>query len=560
MRCISFLGHFHNQFRVTQYSFNMLSGQNFNQAQVHTNPECMAAHLEDHKKPRTPLTPKQRERMERNRCLALAKQERFHKQRSLGDQCLPPQEKASFLNIDHHTFNSDCVQCGKKSPCPSSSSSRGVISLSKEQLNVLQAVVQGRSVFITGSAGTGKTFLLKHVIRVLQEMHSPDHVYVTASTGVAACALNGQTLHSFAGVGLGSAAKEFLYLKASKNKLTRRRWKHVKALVIDEVSMIDGELFDSLDYIAQKMRSYMMPKGKAWGGIQLVVSGDFFQLPPVKAPNLLKEFAFEADCWYASFDLQVELTRIFRQSDSQLIELLQGVRRGEKDPKHLQLLSSCSTVSNLSEEEAESITRLYPRNEDVRRVNNQRLRSLGGEISTYRAVDSGTEPWKSQLIQGIAPDELELCLGAKVMLIKNLDPDQGLVNGTVGMVTGFVDGSGTLDLCSTGLSPKVYFESGVEKVLEPESWDVMEGETVRATRRQVPLILAWALSIHKCQGMTLSRLHTDLSRAFGYAMVYVALSRLRSLDGLHLSGFDPQKIKAHPKVLQFYDSLLSTQI
>ncbi|XP_068656620.1 uncharacterized protein [Aristolochia californica] len=538
--------------------------------QVHTTTEYSAAHLDNHMRPQTPITPKQRQQMEHNRRLALAKKELSLKGRSLEgiqqDQChLPLQQEATFLDIDHHTFNGDCEQCGKKSSLSSSSSSNGAITLSKQQLEVLQALAQGRSVFITGSAGTGKTFLLKHAIRVLQEMHHPDHVFVTASTGVAACALNGQTLHSFAGVGLGTGNHEFLYLKAVKNKQTRKRWRDVKALVIDEVSMIDGELFDSLEYIARRIRGNIPPK--AWGGIQLVVSGDFFQLPPIKVINLQKEFAFEADCWNASFDLQVELTRIFRQSDSQLIELLQGIRRGQKDPNHLHLLNSSNAGLNLTEERVESITRLYPRNEDVRRVNNQRLRNLGGEIITYRALDSGKEPWRSQLKQGIAPDELELCLGAKVMLIKNMDTNQGLVNGTIGMVTGFVKpkkaedgGSGILDMCSAGLLPRVYFESGVEKVVGPESWDVMEGETVLATRRQIPLILAWALSIHKCQGMTLSRFCTDLSKAFGYGMVYVVLSRVKSLEGLFLSGFDPQKIKAHPKVLQFYDTVLCNQI
>ncbi|XP_077253978.1 uncharacterized protein LOC143892943 isoform X2 [Tasmannia lanceolata] len=497
-----------------------------------------------------PLTPQQRQRMEQNRKIALAKQ--LFRRKSLEPQQHYQQEPVS--SMDGHIFNGQCDRCGM-----GSSSNNSTLTLSKQQAEVLKAVAQGRSVFITGSAGTGKSFLLKYAIRVLKEIHQPQHVFVTASTGVAACALDGQTLHSFAGVGLGTGDRELLLRKAARNKRTYKRWRRVKALVIDEVSMIDGELFDNLEFIARNIRVEM--KGEVWGGIQLIVSGDFFQLPPINVPNPSKEFAFEADCWTASFDLQIELTRIFRQSDSQLIELLQGIRKGQKNLDHLLFLNrSCSeqTSSNWDS----SVTRLYPRNEDVRRLNNERLRSLGGDIITYKAQDSGQEPWRSQLKQGIGPDELELCLGARVMLVKNMDPTIGLVNGATGVITAFVEEKkgNVSGICDRGLLPRVLFDSGIEIVVQTDSWDVMEGETVLATRMQVPLILAWALSVHKCQGMTLNRLQTDLSRAFGCGMVYVALSRVRSLDGLYLSGFNPGKIKAHPKMQIFVKTLTGKTI
>ncbi|XP_010275116.1 PREDICTED: ATP-dependent DNA helicase PIF1-like [Nelumbo nucifera] len=428
-----------------------------------------------------------------------------------------------------------------------------------QQLEVLKAVAEGQSVFITGSAGTGKTILLRRVVEVLKQIHNPKHVFVTASTGVAACALNGHTLHSFAGIGRRTQDREAMLFNATSNKGAFYRWKRAKALVIDEISMVDADLFDTLGYISGEIR--YEKSSEIWSGIQLIVSGDFFQLPPVwnrlSSSESGKEFAFEADWWNDSFDQQIELTQVFRQSDLKLIELLQGIRRGETDPEMLRLLYSRTVTS----EPDSKVIRLFPRKDDVNRVNQERLRSLGRETITYTALDVGQEPWKSELKLGIAPDEVELCVGARVMLTKNIALSDGLVNGATGTITGFIKPKRTvvMDICCSRLLPVVKFDSGLEMVIKPETWDVMEGDAVVATRKQVPLMLAWALSIHKCQGMTLNCLHTDLSRAFGCGMVYVALSRVRSLEGLYLSGFKPSKIKAHPKVLEFYQRFSNSQ-
>ncbi|KAF9610204.1 hypothetical protein IFM89_021142 [Coptis chinensis] len=413
-----------------------------------------------------------------------------------------------------------------------------------------------QSVFITGSAGTGKSFLVSIAIDILKnDVYKPGEVFVTASTGIAACALNGQTLHSFAGIGLGVGDKHVLLKKVVKNATAFKRWKSVKALVIDEVSMISCDLFDKLEYIARSLRGRV---DKPWGGIQLIVSGDFFQLPPIVEDPLGREFAFEANCWNASFDLQVELTQVFRQSEREFIDLLQGVRRGRKDEEHLRILQHCC---NEPVDSSVTVPRLYPLNMHVQRVNDARLRSLSGEIFKYTAKDTGKNPWKWQLSNGVAPDELELGIGARVMLIKNKDVGVGLVNGATGTIVDFVHHTGkkSWGAFAKCLLPKVRFDSGLEHVIEPDEWHVMEGEKALATRKQIPLILAWAISIHKCQGMTLDCLHTDLSNAFGYGMVYVALSRVRNLQGLYLSGFDSSKIKAHPKVLEFYNNQLGSK-
>ncbi|KAG5001926.1 hypothetical protein JHK82_023079 [Glycine max] len=438
------------------------------------------------------------------------------------------------------------------------------IEWSEEQKQVLSSVSEGKSVFITGSAGTGKTLLLEEIIKFLNRLHTPYGVYVTASTGVAACALKGQTLHSFAGIGIifSDDDPQLLVERVLSNQGACRRWRKVEALVIDEISMVSAKLFESLEFVAREMRGV----DETWGGIQLVVSGDFFQLPPVVSnkdyccSSQGVMYAFEAECWNRSFDLQVELTRVFRQSDYGLTRLLEGIRRGESDPQDLEFLENLCLGSSECDHDP-SIVQLFPLNKDVERVNDERLRSLQKDVVVYRAVDSGKGHWKGNLRYGIVPDEISLCEGARVMLVKNLDTEHGLVNGATGVVVGFSWSLGEEEhlsgICNDKVLPVVKFDGGKFLTIKPAKWHLMDGPEVVACRKQIPLILAWAMSIHKCQGMTLERVHTDLSRAFGCGMVYVALSRVRSLEGLHLSAFNRSKIKVDQRVSRFYRSLAS---
>ncbi|KAM3302048.1 hypothetical protein P3S67_016550 [Capsicum chacoense] len=375
------------------------------------------------------------------------------------------------------------------------------VKLTDQQNQILEAVSKGNSIFITGSAGTGKTYLLQHIISELRKIHGKSRVFVTASTGVAACSLNGQTLHSFAGIGLGDASNVDLLSKVTLDKRAYRRWNKARALVIDEISMISGEVFDNLEFIARSIRN-------------------FFQLPPViSKKGQQKEFAFEADCWNASFDMQIELKTIFKQSDAQLIKLLQGIRKGKYDSEDLKLLDQCCSKV----EPDSSAVQLYPRIEDVNRVNAQRLDRLDEVLFHYQALDSGKDPWKKQLKNGIAPELLKLCVGSRVLLTKNIDVIGGLVHGATGTVLDFAVVQDThklydreiSDICGNGnLLLVVRFDSGQEVMIGLERWYVMEGDEAVAMRNQIPLILAWALSIHKCQGMTLNNLHTDLYRGF----------------------------------------------
>ncbi|XP_022774647.1 ATP-dependent DNA helicase PIF1-like [Durio zibethinus] len=462
-----------------------------------------------------------------------------------------------YRNYSSKSFSNSSVRegyrSGNKNKKNNSKTPKARFKWTDEQSKVLDHVRSGRSLFITGSAGTGKTVLLKHIIKLLKQTYGKSRVFVTASTGIAACAIRGQTLHSFAGIGIGDGDREMLVNRVINDKKACIRWNKAQVLVIDEISLVEANLFDNLEYIAKAVRD----SDKVWGGIRLVVSGDFFQLPPIfkQQDPSRKEFAFEADCWDSSFDIQVELSKIFRQSEDRLIKLLQGIRRGNSDPEDLQILEQSCSVS----EPDPSVVRLYPRIDDVNKVNEERMKALSEEKVIYEASDEGEKPWRRQLALGLAPNKLVLCKGARVMLIKNLNVWRGFVNGATGTVTGFTkDGNGTI-LTPDNLLPVVEFDSGREIVIEPEKWYVMEGSSPVARRLQLPLVLAWAISIHKCQGMSLDHIHTDLSRAFGCGMVYVALSRVRSLDGLHLSGFSPSKIKAHPKVLQFYSRFAPEQ-
>lgn len=428
------------------------------------------------------------------------------------------------------------------------------IQWTEEQKSVLSAVTQGKSVFITGSAGTGKTKLLTEVVKLLKKLHTPSKVFVTASTGVAAFALKGLTLHSFAGIHCSIDDPEKMLDRIMHNRRACRRWLKAKVIVIDEVSMVDGRLVDSLEYVARKLRGV----DQTWGGIQLVVVGDFCQLPPIPDDDSkVVKYAFEAKCWDESFDLQIELTKIFRQSDPQFIELLQGIRKGEIDHVDLSLLERCSSETECDP----SVVKLFPLKNKVRKVNEKMLKSLQKDVVVYRAVDSGVDPWKKQLRQGIVPDEISICEGARVMLVKNLHTWKGLVNGATGTVVGFIKSLNVdNDMCVDRLLPTVEFDSGKVLTIEPEEWSIMEGDEVVARRKQIPLTLAWALSIHKCQGMTLDKAYIDLSTAFGVGMVYTAVSRVKALDGLHLSGFTPSKILVDRNVSEFYRKLANKDL
>ncbi|EEQ31138.1 DNA repair and recombination protein pif1 [Microsporum canis CBS 113480] len=493
------------------------------------------------------------------------------------------------------------------------------IFFSEEQNQVIETIVKrGKSVFYTGSAGTGKSVLMREVIRQLRLKYRRDldAVAVTASTGLAACNIEGVTLHSYAGVGLGKESTQELVKKVKRNQKAKNRWLKTKVLIIDEISMVDGDFFDKLEELARKIRG----NGRPFGGIQLVTTGDFFQLPPVPEGGKEAKFAFAAATWNTSIQHTILLTQVFRQKDPDFANMLNEMRLGRLSPSAIQAFKELSRPLNCGDNiEATElydtkfqgyihlklivIIDRFPTRAEVDLANSERMNRLSGSVMTFHAADSGAikdEQIRAKLLSNcMAPPTIHLKKGAQVMLIKN--KDETLVNGSLGTVIAFMDESGFENHIREGQKydgafsnfdgetdwgkqkinnmafdqksgsggvttakqyPLVAFilPDGSERQLlcMPETWKIeLPNGEVQAQRQQVPLILAWALSIHKAQGQTLQRVKVDLGRVFERGQAYVALSRATSKNGLQVSRFDPKKVMVHPKVTQFYQSLSS---
>lgn len=470
------------------------------------------------------------------------------------------------------------------------------VSMSAEQKTVIDVVVEkSESVFFTGSAGTGKSVLMRTIISKFKHKFrkETDRLAITASTGLAACVIEGQTLHSWAGIGLGKEPVPELVKKIKRNAKTKQKWLRTKVLVVDEISMVDGELFDKLEAIARALRN----NGRPFGGIQLVVTGDFFQLPPVPDRNTVAKFAFDAGTWKTCIAHTILLTHVFRQKDPAFANMLNEMRLGKLSP---------ATIANfrnmqrpLKFEDDVEATELFPTRNEVDNANIGRMQMLSGQTMEFPAVDSGVHDLtiRNKLLANfMAPEKLTLKKGAQVMLIKNIDTS--LVNGSLGKIQSFMDESTFhvykddeetfLRAQEPGEDPEgsaaarakinqMRYKNGGEVprywpmvrfhmpdgsyrelLCQPEEWKVenQNGE-ITAKRVQVPLILAWALSIHKAQGQTLSRVKVDLGKVFERGQAYVALSRATEQKGLQVLRFDQKKVMVHPKVIEFYNKLAS---
>ncbi|KAL2156312.1 hypothetical protein VTH82DRAFT_1057 [Thermothelomyces myriococcoides] len=460
------------------------------------------------------------------------------------------------------------------------------ITLSSEQRYVMNLVVEkGQSVFFTGPAGTGKSVLMRAIIQELKKKYArdPERIAVTASTGLAACNIGGMTLHSFAGIGLGKEDTNILVKKIRRNPKAKNRWLKTKVLIIDEISMVDGELFDKLSQIGRTIRN----NGHPWGGIQLVTTGDFFQLPPVPEGGKQREskFAFDAATWNMSIDHTILLTEVFRQRDPEFAAMLNEMRLGKISDKTVRSFQELSRP--LTFNDGLEVTELFPTRNEVESSNQRRLKALTGKTYRYDAVDTGDEKIRDKLLANMmAPPTLELKKGAQVMLIKNMDDT--LVNGSLGTVVKFMSqttfeimGGGddseeesdamrrarafnkALAQASGGDNkeyPVVCFHAvdGTQRQIlcVPEDWKVeLPTGEVQASRKQLPLILAWALSIHKAQGQTLERVKVDLGKVFEKGQAYVALSRATTREGLQVLNFQKSKVMAHTRVVEFYRKL-----
>ena len=408
--------------------------------------------------------------------------------------------------------------------------------LTPSQLSLAhQAIHPTGNVFLTGAAGVGKSYLLLYVIEQLKLKHpGVGAVAVTAPTGIAALHIQGQTIHSFAGIGLGRNNKETLYQKLSA--ASRARWAACEVLVIDEISMLDSTLFDKLDFIARGCKSFDR-QHLPFGGIKLVLSGDFFQLPPVGLGKFGSHFSFDSLAWAGAKVTTLLLTEIVRQSDPAFMTLLNEVRVGVCSVQTTALLAACHVSRKPVPKDGIVPTKLYCTNQDVDGENATQLAALPGTLYTLPATDVWqTEPsgGDRQPVLGLmdkkCPAVLSLKVGAQVMLSRNM-PEYGLVNGSRGVVVGFavetakdtsVLDSKTLSLQSdiAYTFPLVRFDNGCQlKMRHQVVWVKGPGGEGALNRIQYPLKLAWALTVHKSQGMTLSRAQVELGNAFDYGQV-----------------------------------------
>ena len=403
-----------------------------------------------------------------------------------------------------------------------------------QQNEALDLLKMGKNVFLTGAAGTGKTYLLNQYINYLKDNHV--RVAITASTGIAATHIQGTTIHSWSGIGVSVSLSAQDLEKLLTNKRIKSNYKKTKVLIIDEVSMLHNHQLDMIDLIARKMLGY----DQSFGGIQVVLCGDFFQLPPV-SPGVMeveKYFAFDAPAWKMGDFHVCYLDEQHRQRNDPLLDVLNDIRSGTAG-EHTKV--PLRTRYKKEPQGATKATKLYSRNINVDAINEHELASLPGQIKTFTMDFKGF----SALVDGLkksclAPVDLKLKIGAEVMFIKN-DSLSKYVNGTRGVVVGF----DKTDECWPHI--KTYNNRTI--IASPEDWKYEEQGVVRAVITQVPLRLAWAITIHKSQGMTLDAAEIDLGDAFEPGMGYVALSRVRSLTGLKLMNLNDMALKVSPKIL-----------
>ena len=394
----------------------------------------------------------------------------------------------------------------------------------------LEIMKTGRNVFLTGSAGTGKSYLLNQYIDYLKKRKAK--LAIVAPTGIAASHIGGNTIHSFFGIGLKSQISDQDLDFLLQKKYLHDRLSKLKVLIIDEVSMLSPDLFESIDKILRAFKFSNLP----FGGVQLVLSGDFFQLPPVMKEFKEKRFVWQTELWKRA-DLKIlYLEEKYRQSDPELISILDEIRSGEVSELSGEKLKKRMEVKDNSKIKP---IRLYTHNVDVDSINLEELNNLDENSHYFEAIEKGSQKNLERIYKtSLVKSDIELKKGALVMFIKN-NYEKNYLNGSLGIVVDFKNNL-----------PVVELNDGREILVEREEWRYEDEKgNIKAVVKQIPLRLAWAITIHKSQGMTLEKAEIDLSKTFEVGQGYVAISRVRSYDGLFLKGINNMALQVDFDVL-----------
>jgi len=414
---------------------------------------------------------------------------------------------------------------------PKNSIIRGEMTEGMDQQLALEIMLDGHNVLLTGPAGSGKTFVLNEFIRRAKKQGK--YVAVTATTGLAATHLGGNTIHAWSGIGISDHLGKFW----EENLLKGRRdiIEATDVLIIDEISMLHDFRLDMVDEAARKVRKDERP----FGGIQVILCGDFFQLPPVNRRDEERSggFVVGAEVWEELDPVVCYLTEQHRQNDDAYLEILNAMRAGDVRRRHAEMLLE-RVGAPLEHPE---VTELHTVNIDVDRINEARLAAIDGGEEYYEMTTTGKENYVETLKRScLAVETLVLKKGALVMAIKN-NQEKRYANGTLGTVVDFEEETHY---------PVVELHSGRKVVMTPETWELRDGTKKRASITQIPLRLAWAITVHKSQGMTLDAARVDLRNAFVEGMGYVALSRVRNLQNLSLMGINRMALQISPEALE----------
>ena len=399
------------------------------------------------------------------------------------------------------------------------------------QTDALNILKMGHNVFLTGMAGAGKTFVLNQYIEWLKDNSIP--VAITASTGIAATHIGGTTLHSFAGLEIYDELDEKLLDKILQKQTVNRKVNNASVLIIDEVSMLRSTVLDAVNVICQRIRHNSDP----FGGLQIILCGDFFQLPPVITNRVLSinDYAFSSSVWKTGKFVICYLTENHRQADNSLSVILNNIRSGELDYDLLETLNE--TIHR--DMSGTNHVKLYSHNADVDNINIKNYAEItDSDEHEYYMTSMGNKAMVEKIKSScLSPEVLRLKKGTKVMFTRN-DKFGKYNNGTIGEVIEFAQNENPIILLNNGKT--------VEAVTD--SWRIEEDGKVLAQISQIPLRYAWAITIHKSQGMTLDAAEIDLSKSFGFALGYVALSRVREIEGIKLLGANNNAFQIHPHI------------